>query len=95
MVGMFELNNLSLTVPTPVEDYFLLIDDLPEVQGTHSKHCTLPDSLSGRAAPPYLIHSRPTLLHWLGVCRRRRRLLRLRRNRCWMRWTRPTTSPVR
>ena len=41
MVGMFELNNLSLTVPTPVEDYFLLIDDLPEVRGTSSKHGTL------------------------------------------------------
>ena len=31
VVGIFELNNLSLSVPTPVEDYFLLIDDLPEV----------------------------------------------------------------
>jgi hypothetical protein len=29
---MFELNNLSLTVPSPVEDYFLLVDDLPEVR---------------------------------------------------------------
>eukprot|EP00798_Chlamydomonas_sp_ICE-L_P030340 gene30340-35340_t len=30
VVGMFELNNLALTVPSPVEEYFLLIDALPE-----------------------------------------------------------------
>ena len=32
IVGMFELNNLSLSIPTPIEDYFLLIDGLPEVR---------------------------------------------------------------
>jgi hypothetical protein len=26
LVGMFELNNLGLSVPSPVEDYFLLVD---------------------------------------------------------------------
>ncbi len=31
IVGMFELNNLSVSVPSPVEDYFLLIDDLETV----------------------------------------------------------------
>ena len=32
IVGMFELNNLSLSIPTPIEDYFLLIDGLPKVR---------------------------------------------------------------
>uniref|UniRef100_A0A7S3VR10 SET domain-containing protein n=1 Tax=Dunaliella tertiolecta TaxID=3047 RepID=A0A7S3VR10_DUNTE len=30
LVGMFELNNLAMAVPSPVEDYFLLVDGLPE-----------------------------------------------------------------
>ncbi|KAL9229307.1 hypothetical protein vseg_004790 [Gypsophila vaccaria] len=29
IIGMFELNNLDLVVPSPVEEYFLYIDDLP------------------------------------------------------------------
>nr|XP_016436451.1 PREDICTED: histone-lysine N-methyltransferase ATXR2-like [Nicotiana tabacum] len=29
IIGMFELNNLDLVVESPVEDYFLYIDDLP------------------------------------------------------------------
>ncbi|KNA15267.1 hypothetical protein SOVF_099860 [Spinacia oleracea] len=29
IVGMFELNNLDLVVASPVEDYFLYVDDLP------------------------------------------------------------------
>ncbi|XP_010240963.1 PREDICTED: histone-lysine N-methyltransferase ATXR2 isoform X2 [Nelumbo nucifera] len=29
IIGMFELNNLDLVVASPVEDYFLYIDDLP------------------------------------------------------------------
>ncbi|KAL4585170.1 hypothetical protein LXL04_009785 [Taraxacum kok-saghyz] len=32
IIGMFELNNLDLVVASPVEDYFLHIDDLPEPQ---------------------------------------------------------------
>lgn len=27
-MGMFELNNLGVSVPTPVEDYFLAVDEL-------------------------------------------------------------------
>ena len=38
VIGIFELNNLSLSVPTPVEDYFLLIDALPEV---NDKTCVM------------------------------------------------------
>ncbi len=30
VIGMFELNNLSLEVPSPVEDYFLLVDGWEE-----------------------------------------------------------------
>ncbi|KAJ9520922.1 hypothetical protein QJQ45_014084 [Haematococcus lacustris] len=30
LVGLFELNNLGLAVPSPVEDYFLLVDGLAE-----------------------------------------------------------------
>ncbi|KAF5838233.1 hypothetical protein DUNSADRAFT_3213 [Dunaliella salina] len=30
LVGMFELNNLAMAIPSPVEDYFLLVDGLPE-----------------------------------------------------------------
>ncbi|XP_078437215.1 histone-lysine N-methyltransferase ATXR2 isoform X2 [Wolffia australiana] len=29
IIGMFELNNLDLVVASPVEDYFIFIDDLP------------------------------------------------------------------
>lgn len=32
VAGMFELNNLALAVPSPVEDYFLLVDGLPETE---------------------------------------------------------------
>ncbi|XP_071691357.1 histone-lysine N-methyltransferase ATXR2-like [Rutidosis leptorrhynchoides] len=34
IIGMFELNNLDLVVASPVEDYFLYIDDLPEAEKT-------------------------------------------------------------
>ncbi|XP_057246912.1 histone-lysine N-methyltransferase ATXR2 isoform X2 [Beta vulgaris subsp. vulgaris] len=30
IIGMFELNNLDLVVASPVEDYFLYVDDLPQ-----------------------------------------------------------------
>jgi hypothetical protein len=32
IIGMFELNNLDLVVASPVEDYFLYIDDLPDAE---------------------------------------------------------------
>ncbi|XP_020570983.1 histone-lysine N-methyltransferase ATXR2 isoform X2 [Phalaenopsis equestris] len=32
IIGMFELNNLDLVVASPVEDYFIYIDDLPSPQ---------------------------------------------------------------
>ena len=49
VIGIFELNNLSLTVPTPVEDYFLLIDGLPEVMSQNKLDrflCMLTECLS-------------------------------------------------
>lgn len=30
IMGLFELNNLALAVPSPVEDYFLTVDALPD-----------------------------------------------------------------
>ncbi|GAX78651.1 hypothetical protein CEUSTIGMA_g6089.t1 [Chlamydomonas eustigma] len=42
IVGMFELNNLSLSVPTPVEDYLLMIDDLPENLKSEAQVMTQP-----------------------------------------------------
>ena len=30
IIGMFELNNLEISVASPVEDYFLAVDDLSE-----------------------------------------------------------------
>jgi hypothetical protein len=42
IVGMFELNNLDLQVPSPVEDYFLLIDDLPPAEKRPAQLLTQP-----------------------------------------------------
>ncbi|MEW5302786.1 MAG: hypothetical protein WDW36_005534 [Sanguina aurantia] len=42
IVGMFELNNLTLTVPTPLEDYFLLVDELPEEEKAAAQAVTQP-----------------------------------------------------
>ncbi|RRT81781.1 hypothetical protein B296_00009307 [Ensete ventricosum] len=42
IIGMFELNNLDLVVASPVEDYFIHIDDLPSPEkvktSTHTFH---------------------------------------------------------
>lgn len=40
IIGMFELNNLDLVVASPVEDYFLYIDDLPTSQKKEAEKTT-------------------------------------------------------
>ncbi|GFP79526.1 histone-lysine n-methyltransferase atxr2 [Phtheirospermum japonicum] len=40
IIGMFELNNLDLVVASPVEDYFLYIDDLPLSQKKEAEKIT-------------------------------------------------------
>ncbi|KAL8474381.1 hypothetical protein ACS0TY_031011 [Phlomoides rotata] len=42
IIGMFELNNLDLVVASPVEDYFLYIDDLPPSQKKEAEKITKP-----------------------------------------------------
>ncbi|CAN1161187.1 Histone-lysine N-methyltransferase ATXR2 [Linum perenne] len=42
IVGMFELNNLDLVVASPVEDYFLYIDDLPDPEKNQAERITQP-----------------------------------------------------
>ncbi|CAN8270382.1 unnamed protein product [Cochlearia groenlandica] len=42
IIGMFELNNLDLVVASPVEDYFLYIDDLPDAEKEEAEEITRP-----------------------------------------------------
>ncbi|KAK6241576.1 hypothetical protein SCA6_006965 [Theobroma cacao] len=42
IIGMFELNNLDLVVPSPVEDYFLYIDDLAYPEKKEAERITQP-----------------------------------------------------
>nr|XP_043632123.1 histone-lysine N-methyltransferase ATXR2 [Erigeron canadensis] len=42
IIGMFELNNLDLVVASPVEDYFLYVDDLPEAEKKEVDEITQP-----------------------------------------------------
>lgn len=42
IIGMFELNNLDLVVASPVEDYFLYIDDLPDPKKKEAEEITRP-----------------------------------------------------
>ncbi|RLM66596.1 histone-lysine N-methyltransferase ATXR2 [Panicum miliaceum] len=42
IIGMFELNNLDLVVASPVEDYFIHIDDLPESEKEEAEKATGP-----------------------------------------------------
>ncbi|KAF5194344.1 Histone-lysine n-methyltransferase atxr2, partial [Thalictrum thalictroides] len=42
IIGMFELNNLDLVVASPVEDYFLYIDDLQNEKKEHAERITRP-----------------------------------------------------
>ncbi|XP_010466448.1 PREDICTED: histone-lysine N-methyltransferase ATXR2-like isoform X2 [Camelina sativa] len=42
IIGMFELNNLDLVVASPVEDYFLYIDDLPDAEKEEAEDITRP-----------------------------------------------------
>lgn len=40
IIGMFELNNLDLIVASPVEDYFIYIDDLPHSEKDEAEKIT-------------------------------------------------------
>ncbi|XP_019082951.1 PREDICTED: histone-lysine N-methyltransferase ATXR2-like [Camelina sativa] len=42
IIGMFELNNLDLVVASPVEDYFLYFDDLPDAEKEEAEEITKP-----------------------------------------------------
>lgn len=42
IIGMFELNNLNLVVASPVEDYFIYIDDLEVQEKEKAKESTKP-----------------------------------------------------
>lgn len=42
IIGMFELNNLDLVVASPVEDYFLYIDELPVHEKAEAETTTRP-----------------------------------------------------
>ncbi|KAJ6853371.1 histone-lysine N-methyltransferase ATXR2 [Iris pallida] len=42
IIGMFELNNLDLVVASPVEDYFIYIDDLPVPEKEEAEKLTRP-----------------------------------------------------
>ncbi|GJN01663.1 hypothetical protein PR202_ga18944 [Eleusine coracana subsp. coracana] len=42
IIGMFELNNLDLVVASPVEDYFIYIDDLPDSEKEEAEKVTGP-----------------------------------------------------
>ncbi|WOL17770.1 histone-lysine N-methyltransferase ATXR2 isoform X1 [Canna indica] len=42
IIGMFELNNLDLVVASPVEDYFIYIDDLPSPEKEEAEELTRP-----------------------------------------------------
>ncbi|XP_050208401.1 histone-lysine N-methyltransferase ATXR2 [Mercurialis annua] len=42
LIGMFEQNNLDLVVASPVEDYFLYIDDLPYPEKSKAEEITEP-----------------------------------------------------
>ncbi|XP_003580607.1 histone-lysine N-methyltransferase ATXR2 [Brachypodium distachyon] len=42
IVGMFELNNLDLVVASPVEDYFMYIDELPDNEKEEAEKATMP-----------------------------------------------------
>jgi len=42
IIGMFELNNLEIVVASPVEDYFLYIDELPQARKEEVEQVTKP-----------------------------------------------------
>ncbi|KAL8131245.1 histone-lysine N-methyltransferase ATXR2 [Apium graveolens] len=42
LIGMFELNNLDLVVASPVEDYFLYVNELPESEKKKAEQVTKP-----------------------------------------------------
>uniref|UniRef100_A0A453D1P8 SET domain-containing protein n=1 Tax=Aegilops tauschii subsp. strangulata TaxID=200361 RepID=A0A453D1P8_AEGTS len=54
IIGMFELNNLDLVVASPVEDYFIHIDDLPDDKKEEAEKATAPllDALDDDYAVP-------------------------------------------
>lgn len=42
IIGMFELNNLDLVVASPIEDYFIYVDELPTEQKVEVEKMTRP-----------------------------------------------------
>eukprot|EP00899_Mesostigma_viride_P010240 jgi/Mesvir1/19217/Mv11526-RA.1 len=66
IVGMFELNNLDVVVESPVESYFLHIDELPENEKEQAQVVTQPflDAL-GRS---YAVHCEGTGFYPLQSC---------------------------
>lgn len=42
IIGMFELNNLDLVVASPVEDYFIFLDELPQSEKIQAEKVTRP-----------------------------------------------------
>ena len=53
IIGMFELNNLEIAVASPVEDYFLAVDDLSEAARAAVDPITGPLLVEpGRYRPP-------------------------------------------
>mmetsp|Transcript_4470 Transcript_4470/g.28487 ORF Transcript_4470/g.28487 Transcript_4470/m.28487 type:complete len:477 (-) Transcript_4470:337-1767(-) len=65
IIGMFELNNLDVSIPSPVEDYFLFIDELEEPERSKAMQITQPmlDALDKAYDEPcsgsafYAVHS--------------------------------------
>ena len=65
IIGMFELNNLDVSIPSPIEDYFLFIDGLEEPERTKAMQITQPllDALDQAYDEPcsgsalYAVHS--------------------------------------
>ncbi|KAK4486856.1 hypothetical protein RD792_006164, partial [Penstemon davidsonii] len=66
IIGMFELNNLDLVVASPVEDYFLYIDDLPHSQKKEAEKIT--KSFLDALGEDYAISCEGTAFYPLQSC---------------------------
>jgi hypothetical protein len=64
VVGMFELNNLALAVPSPVEDYFLLVDGWGEAQ----ERCALKAATDPLLDALDTAYDTPCEGGWVGGC---------------------------
>ncbi|KAK7402028.1 hypothetical protein VNO78_13964 [Psophocarpus tetragonolobus] len=66
IIGMFELNNLDLVVASPVEDYFLYIDDLTYPNKEEAEKITQP--ILDALGEEYSIHCEGTAFFPLQSC---------------------------